>query len=311
MDAEQCARLLEKIAAMLEIQGKRWEPVAYRRAAASLREVSEPIEEIAKKRKLEEIPGIGQGIAKKLYEFIETGKLNYVDQLKKELPMNVEELMAIPGLGPKKIKLFFEVLKIKDKASLKRALVLRNIRSLPGFGEKSEARLLRGIQDTKGKRYPLEEILPLASKFEQDVRKLPYVRKVIVAGSIRRREKTVGDIDVLVDSGDPKRVMQYFTKYPLVRKVLTAGAKKSSVIWKNGIQVDIRVVPDESFGAALQYFTGNKAHNVRLRMLAIKKGLKLNEYGLFKGKKRIAGESEDGIYKALGLKCPPPEKRLA
>ena len=311
MDAEQCARLLEKIAAMLEIQGKRWEPVAYRRAAASLREVSEPIEEIAKKRKLEEIPGIGQGIAKKLYEFIETGKLNYVDQLKKELPMNVEELMAIPGLGPKKIKLFFEVLKIKDKASLKRALVLRNIRSLPGFGEKSEARLLRGIQDTKGKRYPLEEILPLASKFEQDVRKLPYVRKVIVAGSIRRREKTVGDIDVLVDSGDPKRVMQYFTKYPLVRKVLTAGAKKSSVIWKNGIQVDIRVVPDESFGAALQYFTGNKAHNVRLRMLAIKKGLKLNEYGLFKGKKRIAGESEDGIYKALGLKCPSPNKRLS
>ena len=311
MDAEQCARLLEKIAAMLEIQGKRWEPVAYRRAAASLREVSEPIEGIAKKRKLEEIPGIGEGIAKKLYEFIQTGKLNYVEQLKKELPMNVEELMAIPGLGPKKIKRLYDDLHITDKESLKRALEQRKIRGLPGFGEKSEARLLRGIQDTKGKRYTLDEILPLASKFEQDVRKLSYVRRVIVAGSIRRREKTVGDIDVLVDSPEPQGVMKYFTTYPLAMRVIRRGSKKASVVWKNGIQVDIRVVPDESFGSALQYFTGNKAHNVRLRTLAIKKGLKLNEYGLFKGKKRIAGESEEGIYKVLGLKCPPPEKRLA
>ncbi len=309
------AKIFYEIADMLEVKGVEFKPQAYRRAAQAIESLSRPIENVAAEGKLEEIPGVGKNIAKKIEEIVRTGKLKYHEDLKKSFPLKIEELLSVEGVGPKKIKLFYNKLGIKSLKDLEKAAKQGKLRKLPGMGEKSERQILESIQFAKssGKRVLLGYILPVAEEIEERMRSLDAVEQVEIAGSIRRRKETIGDIDVLVVTKRPKKVMDYFVSLPNVAKVVAKGPTKSTVRLKEGIECDLRVVHAKSFGSALMYFTGSKSHNIALRKIAIKKGWKLNEYGLFSvrgGKeKQIAGKTEKEVYKKLGLPYIEPELR--
>ncbi len=304
------------MADILEIKEVQWKPQAYRKAARGIESLSEDIVKIYKEggiNALREIPGVGEGIAKKIIEFVEKGKIKGYEKLKKSLPKGFEELMEVPSMGPKKVKVLSEKLKIKNIKDLERAAKQGKIRKLERFGEKSEEDILRGIDLVKkGKeRMLLGKALLIARSIEEELKKLKEVKKISIGGSIRRRKETVKDIDILVVSSDPKTVMDFFTSMKEVKVVLAKGTTKSSVYLKAGLASDLRVVEEKSFGAALQYFTGNIDHNVKLREIAIKKGYKLNEYGLFNKKtgKYICGRTEQEVYKRLGLDYIEPELR--
>lgn len=311
MKNQLVADILYEVADILEIKGVDFKPQAYRRAAQNIESLSRPIEEVAAEGGLEEIPGVGKAIAEKVEEIVDTGKLEYHQKLKKGLPIKVDELLPIEGLGPKRIKLFYDKLKIKTLRDLKRAVKHKKIRKLPGMGEKSEQMILEAIQfyESTGDRALLGYILPIAEEIGGRMKKHPAVEKSEIAGSIRRRKETIGDIDVLVTTKTPKEVVDYFTKLPNVAKVVSKGPTRSTVRLKEGVECDIRVIKPQSFGSALMYFTGSKAHNIALRRIAIKSGWKLSEYGLFAGKKQIAGSTEGEIYKRLGMQYIPPEIR--
>ncbi|MBI4152936.1 DNA polymerase/3'-5' exonuclease PolX, partial [Candidatus Woesearchaeota archaeon] len=290
-----------------------FKPRAYQKAARTIESLSESIEEIYNRGELTELPGVGEHIAEKIEELIKTGKLNYYTELKKKLPMDVEQLGKVPGMGPKRIKLLYETLAIKNLNDLKEAAQLHQIRTIKGLGEKVEADILKGIgfADTKTSRFLLGYVMPLAEEIKTQLEKLEDVSRVEIAGSYRRRKETIGDIDILAVSSKPQHVMDYFVHMKEVSDVLAHGSTKSSVRLHNGLQIDLRVVKEREFGSALQYFTGNKEHNVELRKIALKKGFTLNEYGLFtvKRKKWIAGKTEEDIYRKLGVLCVPPEMR--
>jgi len=310
----ELAQIFKEIALYLEMQGVQFKPRAYEKVAYALEALEEPVEEIYKRggvKALQEIPGVGQAIAEKIEEAVRTGKVKYYEELKKEAPVDVRGLTAIEGVGPKSVKLLYEKLKIKDVAALERAAAAGKIRRLPHFGEKMEQKILKGIEFLKqgSGRFPLGSALPLITEIEERLRKLPVVSEVVVAGSVRRRKETIGDADILAISNKPEKVMEFFVSMPEVVHVHGRGETKSTVKLKNGMDVDLRVVEKESFGAALNYFTGSKDHNVALRRIAQEKRLKLNEYGLFRGNKRVAGKTEEEIYKALGLAYIPPELR--
>ncbi len=310
----EIARIFFEMAEILEMQNEPWKPQAYRRAAKSIDSLEEDVDEIYKKyglKGLKEIPGVGENLAKKIVEFIKTGKIHAYEKLKASIPTKVSELMQIPGIGPKKIKKLYQILHIKNIKDLERALKQHKIAKLPGFGEKSEADILKGLAIKKEKRRALEEVLPIAEHIINELKKSRVVKQISVAGSIRRRKATVRDIDILVTSKNPKKVMNIFTSMPEVSRVLAKGPTKSAVILKNGIQADVRVVPEKSYGAALMYFTGSKEYNIRMREIAIRKGFKLNEYGLFDRNtgKFVAGATEEEVYKKLGLKYLRPEER--
>ncbi len=314
MHNAELARLFRDIALYLEMKEEPFRPRAYEKAADSLEALEEPVAEIYRRggvKALRAIPGVGQAIAEKIEEIIQTGRLRYYEALKKEAPADVRGLTAIEGVGPKSVKLLYEKLGIKRVAELEAAARAGKIRKLSHFGEKMEQKILKGIEFLKqgSGRFPLGTVLPLIIEIERRLRDLPEVEEVVVAGSTRRWKETVGDADILGISRKPGRIMDFFIAMPEVMDVQGRGKTKSTVKLKNGMDVDLRVVPRESFGAALNYFTGSKDHNVALRRIAQEKGLKLNEYGLFRGSKRIAGESEEGIYKALGLLFIPPELR--
>ncbi|MBI2574871.1 DNA polymerase/3'-5' exonuclease PolX [Candidatus Woesearchaeota archaeon] len=316
MKNSEAAKVLYDIADLLEMQGVDFKPQAYRKAARSVEELSEDVAEIHRKggkEGLKQIAGIGEGIAEKLDELLGTGKLKYYDELKKKFPAHISELMEVPGLGPKRIKLLHEKLGIKSLGDLEKAAKSHRIASLPGLGEKAEEDLLKGIGLVKkGKeRMLLGLALPIARELESRLGSLKFVSRAVVAGSLRRRQETVGDLDILVVSYKPKEVMDFFTSMKDVQRILAKGETKSSVLLRSGLQVDVRVVEEKSFGAALQYFSGDIQHNVKLREIAIRKDFKLNEYGLFarKGSKYIAGKTEEEVYKALGMDCPEPEIR--
>jgi DNA polymerase (family 10) len=260
---------------------------------------------------IEEIPGVGASIGAKIEEILKTGRSKDHDELAKKVPVNLKELSGIEGLGPKSIKKLYEHLKIKNLKDLEVAAKAGKIRKLEGFGEKAEENILKGVAFAKksGGRFTLGVALPLARALEERIKKLTGVERVVVAGSVRRRKETIGDLDILVIAKKAAPIMDYFTSMPDVARVLAHGDTKSSVHLKAGLDADIRVVPAASYGAALNYFTGSKDHNVSLRQLAMKKGLKLNEYGLFKGTKQIAGKTEEELYKALGLEYIEPEMR--
>ncbi|MEM4282369.1 MAG: DNA polymerase/3'-5' exonuclease PolX [Candidatus Woesearchaeota archaeon] len=315
MENREIAEILFELADLMELVGIKWKPIAFRKAGRALETMTTPVADIYQKggiKALEELPGVGAGIAARIEELLKTGKLREYERLKKKIPHGVEEITHIMGVGPKKAARLYKELGIASIEQLETAAKTGKIRELAGFGERSEQDILRGIEMLKrGKeRHLLGTVLPIARALESRLKELPYVKVAQAAGSVRRRKETVADIDILVISKKAGAVMDFFTSMPDVEQVLAKGPTKSTVILKNGIQADVRVLEESSFGAALQYFTGSVEHNVRLRQIAIKKGYKLNEYGLFKRSgEYVAGRTEAEVYKALGLPYIEPELR--
>lgn len=307
------AGILYQVADLLEMQGVAFKPQAYRRAARSIEALDKPVEDVAAEgaNALQEIPGVGEAIAEKIGEIVRTGALAYLDELKESMPINVDELFSVEGVGPKKAKLFYDKLRIRDLNSLEAAAKAGKLATLPGMGEKSERQILESIKfaRTAGKRALLGYILPVAEQMKARLKALKEVDDVEVAGSIRRMKETIGDIDMLVVTDEPQKVSEFFTKLPNVERVIAKGSTKSTVELAEGVQCDLRVVERKSFGSALMYFTGNKDHNIALRRVAIKRGWKLSEYGLFAGARQIAGRTEKDVYAKFGMPCIEPELR--
>lgn len=314
MKNREIAKILYEIADYLEMEGVAFKPYAYQKAAIALETLEDDVEKIYLKdgmKALEEIPGVGKSIAEKIEEYLKTGRIKYYDDFKKRLPLNLEEIMAVEGMGPKKAKVLYQELGVKNLKDLEGAAKTHKIAPLFGFGEKTEKNIIEGInflKRSKG-RFLLGEILPSAREFYDELKDLKEVEELSIAGSVRRRKETIGDVDFLAISKNPGKVMDFFVSLPGVVKIWGKGTTKSSVRMKQGFDMDIRVLQKRSYGAALQYFTGSKEHNIKLRRIAIDKGLKLSEYGLFRGSKMIAGATEEEIYAALGMECPPPELR--
>ncbi len=313
MKNQQIAKIFSEISELLELKGENVFRIrAYRRAAQNMDNLSKDVSTLSQEE-LESIPGIGKDLAGKIHEFLETGKIAKHEELKREIPGGVLQLLQVPGLGPKKAKMLFERLKVKSVDGLEAAIRKGKLAGLPGIQKKTEENILKGIELIKrgAERLPLGRALPLAEDIVRRIKDTAPVDNIEVAGSIRRRKDTVKDIDILTTSKQPEAVMDAFVKLPHVTRVLMHGPTRSSVITEEGIQVDLRVVDADSFGAALLYFTGSKQHNIKLREMAVRAGLKISEYGVFKepGEKRIGGKKEEDVYKALKLPFIPPELR--
>lgn len=315
MKNKEVAQLLYEIAELLSLlEENPFRIRAYERAAQTIEALPQPIEELATKDELQKIPGIGEGIAEKITEYLSTGSLKYAEDLKKKIPEGLLEIISIPGMGPKKAKVIYEKLGVANIQELEKAARTHQLASLPGFGTKSEENILRGI-DLKRQgsgRVLLFTALMTAKSIIENLSKLPQVKQIASAGSLRRGKETVRDIDILCTATQTKPVMDTFVNMEQVQEKLAQGETKSTVILEGGIQCDLRVVEPRSFGAALLYFTGSKEHNISLRTLANRKGYTINEYGLFRLKredKPIAGATETEVYEKLGLSFIPPELR--
>jgi len=308
------AAALREMAAFLEMDGVAFKPRAYEKAAQAVETLDRPLHEVEARegaRGVDAVPAVGAGIAERIVELLHTGRIRDLEALRRKTPIDVRGLMAIEGLGPKRAKALYEALGIRDVKSLERACRAGRVRGVPHFGAATEQKILHGLGllAAAGGRRPLGVVLPLAREIEGRLRALPGVVQAAVAGSIRRRRETIGDLDFLVAARDPVQVSAAFAAMPEVAHVYARGESKTLVRLADGIDADLRVVSAESFGAALLYFTGSKAHNVALRSIARRKGLKLNEYGVFRGERRLAGRSEKEVYEALGLPLVPPELR--
>jgi DNA polymerase (family 10) len=287
---------------------------AYYRAADTIASLSENATDIYDKygvNGLLEIPSVGKAIASKIEEYLKRGKMQHLEELKAKVPINIDELYGIEGMGPKTIKMFYDKLQIKNLADLEKAATEGKLKTLPGFTEKKEQDIFKQIEFFKrGKgRLIIGEVYPLVKQIEKRLQHIAGVKNAAAAGSIRRMKETIGDIDYLVAASDPEQVIDFFVKMPEVQEILGMGRAKAFVKLASGIDADLLVVPEESWGSALQYFTGSKEHSVQLRKIAISKGLRLNEWGVFKGDKRVAGTTEEEVYKILGLQWIPPEMR--
>ena len=330
----ELARIFYQIAEFIEMDEVSFRSRAYNKAARVLDSLEKDVQDIYQKggtKALKKIPGIGEAIAKKIEEFIKTGKVKTYQRLKKQCPVDLETLTMVEGLGARKIKILYKKLGIRNLKDLEKEAKMGKISELEGFGEKSEKNILQAIQFVKAgqNRFLISSILPIVRQIINQLKELPQVYKISIAGSARRMKETVGDIDILVTSNKPDKVIDSFVKMftspkqseggPRITKVWAKGPTKSSVRFRAGLaspkqgeggfDCDLRVVKKESFGAALQYFTGSKDHNILIRKIAKKKGLKLNEYGVFKGKKKIAGKNEKEVYQAIGLPYIEPELR--
>lgn len=313
MKNAEIAKIFYEMADLLEMQAVQFKPQAYRKAARTLEGMSEDIEKVSREGRLTELAGVGEALARKIQEYLKTGKVKHLDELKKKIPGNLDELLKVQGLGPKRALILYDKMKIESIDDLEKAAKKGWIRRIEGFGEKTEQDILKGIEMYRRgtQRMLLGVALPLAREIAEKLRTLKEVNKVEIGGSIRRRVETIGDIDILVTTSNPSKISKFFVSMPEVERVFAEGDTKSSILLKNGKQVDLRVLKEDEFGSALQYFTGNKNHNIKLRNIAIKKGLKLSEYGLFRkaGNKRVAGKSEEEVYKKLGLQYIEPELR--
>lgn len=307
------AGALERIADLLELESANpFRVRAYRNAARIVGELGRDVREMVEKNeKLTDLPGIGDDLAGKIAEIAETGSCNLLRKLEKELPLAITELLKVQGLGPKRVRALYHELDVETIEDLQRAAAAGKIRALPGFGEKSERKILEAIQTRPrgAGRMLLAVAAQYAGSLADYLRAVRGVKQVVVAGSFRRGRETVGDLDLLVTARPRSEVMEKFAAYDEVRDMISSGDTRSSAILKSGIQVDLRLVPEESYGSALQYFTGGKAHNIQVRRLAQERGLKINEYGVFKGDRRVAGDTEESVYGALGLPWIPPELR--
>lgn len=311
MDNTEIARILYDIADILEMQDVDWKPQAYRKAAQEIEGLSTNLQNIYRAGKLKDIPGVGEHIAKKIEELIKTGKLRYYEKLKKRAPVNLDELRRVEGLGPKTIIKLYKTLGVTDLKTLKQTAKEGKIKNIPGMGKKSEHNILESIEfaEKSGKRFARGLVINYVTELENKIKQEKNIKKILTAGSYRRKQETIGDLDILITSDKPEETMDYITKLEEVKKIISQGPTRARVILTNRIPVDFRVVKDENFGSAAQYFTGNKEHNIETRKIAIQKGMKLSEYGLFKGSEKIAGKTEEEIYRILTKKYIEPELR--
>ncbi len=310
----EVARQFELMADILELKGENpFRIRAYRRAAQNLESLSEEIEAVAREERLEDIPGIGADLAGKIQEYLRTGKIKEIATASKGIPRGVVELMNIPGVGPRTARLLHEREHITGIGQLEKLASKGGLRGLPGIQAKTEQNILKGIRLVRGgqERMPLGHALPLGRELVQALEGLAAVKQISLAGSIRRMKETVGDIDILVTSSKPDTVMRAFVALPQVAEVLERGTTKSSMRHREGIQVDLRVVEPACFGAALVYFTGSKQHNIHIRDIGVKRGLKISEYGVFRAStgRRLVSATEAEVYAAIGLPWIPPELR--
>ncbi len=307
------AAIFEEIADLLEIENANpFRVRAYRNAARQLQGMGVPVADmVAKSEDLTELPGIGEDLAAMIEEIVESGTCRTLEKLRKQTPPTITELLKIPGLGPKRVRTLYHELDVQTVEQLARAAYDGRIRALPGFGPKTEQTILEAIEThvTERGRFKLAIAAQYAEPLKRYLEKIPSAQQVVLAGSYRRCKETVGDLDIVVTATDAAKAMERFAAYDEVKDVLSKGSTRSTVILKSGLQVDVRVVEEASFGAALQYFTGSKAHNIEIRRLGQERGLKINEYGVFRGSKRIGGETEESVYRAVGLPWIAPELR--
>jgi len=307
------AEVLYEMGEILNIKGDRFRTRAFNMAAQRVTALTEDIRGISQRGELEEIPGVGKSIAAIIEEVLETGGSGQLEELRESLPKGVRELMELEGVGPKKAMRFQSEVGVASIDDLEAAIKAGKLRGLKGFGEKTEANLLRSIEEHRMMqgRFLLGAVLPVIDDIIEYMIGSDAVLEVEVAGSARRRKETVGDLDLLIASKDSKSVVERFVSMPPIIRVLSQGSTKSTVVLEKNLQVDLRVIQPQEYGAALQYFTGSKEHNVKLRTIAVKMGYKLNEYGLFErdSDTRVAGETEEEIYRALGMSPMPPELR--
>jgi DNA polymerase (family 10) len=306
------AQILYEIADILEMKDVEFKPRAYSRAAREVEEYPKTIADIKEEKELEKIPGVGKSIAEKIKEISETGTSEYYEQLKRSIPVDITTLNRIEGIGPKTIKKLYDELGIRSLKDLEKAVRGKKLQKLEGFREKTEQNILKGIASFRrhAERYRLDEALFYTDQVLEAMKAHPDTIKIEIAGSIRRWQETIGDADILIASKNADKSIEYFTSLEHIDRVIAKGSKKATVEFENGFQADLRVIDEKSWGAALQYFTGDKAHNIKIRSLAIRRGYKLNEYGLFTKKgTQIASKTERDIYTKLHLQTPPPEIR--
>jgi DNA polymerase (family 10) len=313
------AKIFRKIGFIIEMNANdvnaTFKARAYKRTSDVIASLPTNIEEIYRKERLEglqKIPTIGKAIALKIEEYITTGTIKYYEELKATTPLNIDDFYDLEGIGPKTIKVLYDKLKIKDLSGLEKAASEGRLRNVQGFSQNKEETILKKIQIfKKGRgRHLIGEVYPIVKQIETRLSNVKGVKRAVAAGSFRRMKETVGDIDYLVVSDSPQKVMDYFVEMPEVDQVLGKGPSKTFVHLNNGMDADLFVVPEESFGSSLQYFTGSKEHGIAIRKIALAKGLHLNEWGIFDNdKKRVAGFTEEEVYQALDLDWIPPEMR--
>jgi DNA polymerase (family 10) len=312
MKNKELADLFEKMADILEFKGENpFKISAYRKASRIIGDLTQDIEEIAEQGELKNIPGIGEGMAQKVVEYLKTGKISRFEEVKKGVPDELIAIMDIPGMGPKTLALIHKERGINNLSQLEKAVEDSSLTDLPGMGEKKIENIKRGIQllkQSKG-RMNLGVAFPVAKRIVETLRQKTGSKKIELAGSLRRMKENIGDIDILATGLDKEKIIQAFIHLPEVKEVLASGETKASVIVERGTQIDLRVVEEDSYGAALQYFTGSKGHNIHLRGIAKAKGIKINEYGVFKRKKKIGGKEEKDVYRSLGMDWIEPELR--
>jgi len=313
MRNQEVAKIFNDIADILEIKGDNpFRIRAYRRAAQNIDSMAKDID-VLSADELRKIPGIGADLAGKIQEYVQTGSMEFFDALKEEVPSGLIALLSVPGLGPKTAKLLSDKLHIKDIGDLEIHAKEGRLKGLPGIQARTESNILKGIAMIKRHtgRFSIGRMRPLADEIMEGLRRASPVGEITVAGSLRRWKETIKDIDILVTSSDPGKVMDVFVSMPEFKEVLMKGPTKSSVLTNEGVQVDVRVVSGDSFGAALAYFTGSREHNIRLREMAVRKGLKINEYGIYdvKSGKKLGGQQESDIYRILGMPFIAPELR--
>ncbi|HXF96246.1 MAG TPA: DNA polymerase/3'-5' exonuclease PolX [Gemmatimonadales bacterium] len=312
----EVARLFRELADLLEIQGANpFRVRAYRTAARTVEELPEPVEELAQHgpARLAELPGIGEDLAGKILEIVRTGSLGALEDARRQVPRGLTELMGVRGLGPKRARALYEALGIKSLRELERAARARRIREVPGFGARTEEKILEELAARAAMGSERRVLRAVAAQYGEAyleyLRAQPGVRQAEIAGSFRRCRETVGDLDILVDADPESGIADRFLAYPEVAEVLARGPTRCSVRLRSGLQVDLRVVPSQSYGAGLHYFTGSKPHNIAVRRLGQQRGLKINEYGVFRGRRQIGGRTEDEVFRAVGLPWIPPELR--
>jgi DNA polymerase (family 10) len=312
MKNKELADLFGKMADILEFKGENpFKISAYRKASRIMGDLTQDVEEITEIGKLKEVPGIGEGMAQKIMEYLKTGKISKFEEARKGVSDELIAVMDIPGMGPKTLSMLHKEKGISNLSQLEKAVEDGSLMGLFGIGEKKIENIKRGIQllkQSKG-RMNLGIAFPLAKRIVEVLREKTGSGKIEWAGSLRRMRENIGDIDILATGPDPQKIVHTFTHLPEVKEILASGETKASVIVEGGTQIDLRVVEEDSYGAALQYFTGSKGHNIHLRGIAKAKGIKINEYGVFKGERRIGGEEEKDVYSALGIDWIAPELR--
>jgi DNA polymerase (family 10) len=313
MSNSEIAKILSLTADLLDIKGENpFKVRAYRNAARLVEGSSKDFEKLVKEGfDLTKLPGIGHDLSEYIKEIVTTGKFSKLEELKKQIPLGLIDMLSIEGLGPKRIKQIYDAFGVTNLEELKKYAENGELDKLPGFGPKLIEKILKGVKQLKkaGIRFLWADVEDIAEEIRKYLLDFEGVEIVDIAGSYRRRKETVGDLDILVIADDYMKVSEYFTKYKRVKEVYSKGLTRSTVFLDNSLQIDLRAVTKESYGSALHYFTGSKAHNIAIRKMAIDMGLKVNEYGIYKGTKRIAGKSEEEVYETMGLRYIEPELR--